>query len=186
MKRRVLRLIALLTAVFLLTGCQSGTSDPGMTPEESELQESIGDGLTFEATDLDGNPVSSDVFGESRLTLLNVWGTFCQPCLQEMPGLGKLAADYDPKECQIIGVLCDVEAGASDDIDYAKELVEETQANYVHLTLNQSLNDAFLQEVTAVPTTYFVNAKGEVLDVKVGARSEDAWKQLINGYLEQA
>lgn len=49
--------------------------------------------IRFEGTDLRGNTVSSDIFSRFKLTMINVWATYCNPCLREMPDLGELAAE---------------------------------------------------------------------------------------------
>lgn len=63
--------------------------------------------------------------------MVNIWGTYCTPCLSEMPSLGKLAQEADPAEFQLVGVLADVmEAAGPEDETWAKaiSLVEETGA----------------------------------------------------------
>ena len=68
--------------------------------------------------------------------------------------------------------------------DLAK-LIEQTKADYSHLLLNESLYLALLMEVRAVPTTFFINEDGVVLDVVIGARDKTAWKEKIDGFLEE-
>ncbi|MCI8811517.1 MAG: TlpA family protein disulfide reductase, partial [Oscillibacter sp.] len=74
---------------------QDGASSES-TPHDQEETDPIF--ITFEGTDLDGNTVSQEIFSQSKLTMVNVWATYCNPCLSEMPGLGELAAEYDPAE----------------------------------------------------------------------------------------
>lgn len=137
----------------------------------------------FTTTDLNGETVTEEIFGRAKLTMVNIWATYCTPCLSEMPSLGKLAQEADPAEFQLVGVLADVmEAAGPEDETWAKaiSLVEETGAAYTHLTQSESLYYAALQGVSAVPTTYFVNAKGELVgEPVVGSRSEEAWRETI-------
>ena len=113
--------------------------------------------VTFEAATTDGEAWNSDKFANSKLTMINVWATYCNPCLSEMPDLGELAAEYDSAQFQIVGVVSDVMADDSvKNIDYAKQLISETKANYPHLLLNESLYMSFVGAVSAVPTTFFV------------------------------
>ena len=62
--------------------------------------------------------------------------------------------------------------------------MEETGAGYPHLLLNESLYTALLTEVSAVPTTFFVDQDGQVLDTVVGAMERSAWEEKINALLE--
>ncbi len=151
---------------------------------EEETAESKEDGVVFEGQDVEGNTFSSDVFAESKITMINVWATYCNPCLSEMPGLGELAEEYEPADFQIIGIISDVQEGADDRaLEYVSELIEQTGADYPHLLLNESLYRGLLTEVSAVPTTFFLNEKGEILDVVIGAMKKSAWEEKINTLL---
>ena len=65
-----------------------------------------GDVIRFDTTDLDGNPVSSDsLFAESKVTMINLWGTWCPPCKKELPALDAMAKDFEAKGCRGRGVV---------------------------------------------------------------------------------
>lgn len=200
-----LLLCLLLMTMLLSSGC-GGTEEKekaqGAETEETaadekeqtgqaESEDTDGDsgqsaGITFEAQDLEGNTVTEAVFAESELTMVNVWATYCNPCLSEMPELGELAEEYRSDEFQIIGIVSDVqEESEAEAVEYAAMLVEQTGAAYPHLLLNESLFRAMLSDVSAVPTTFFVNEKGEVLDTVVGAMDKDSWKEKIDGLLKE-
>lgn len=51
----------------------------------------------FTTTDLEGNSIDQTIFADYPLTMVNVWATFCTPCLNEMPDLGELAAEYESR-----------------------------------------------------------------------------------------
>lgn len=104
----------LFLSLVLLCGCggDSGKLPTGTAPETEPTDESQetpapedsspeGESepiyITFEGTDLKGNPVSQEIFSQSKLTMVNVWATYCNPCPNEMPGLGELAAEHDGK-----------------------------------------------------------------------------------------
>lgn len=141
--------------------------------------------ITFEAIDMDGNTVTSAIFSDSRLTMLNVWATYCGPCLNEMPDLGELAQEYDPEDFQLLGIVSDVmEVSDSDVISNAQKLISQTGAAYPHLYFNVSLYNALLNDVMAVPTTFFFDQDGTLIDTVVGSRSKAEWKEYIDGLLE--
>lgn len=193
----------LMLSIVLLSGCTGNTAEG--TAENSPKAETVSEAptesapstepelsgeetpprweVTFEGTDMEGNTVLSDIFSQSKLTMINVWATYCGPCLSEMPELGELAAEYAPEEFQIIGIISDVLEG--EDQSYAESLVEQTGANYTHLLLNESIYYALLTDVTAVPTTFFLDTEGTVLGVAIGSRDKAAWGEIINGLLEK-
>ena len=198
MKRKFnLAMAACAMAVVLLGGCgktaqeekvqedmQTETDEISTSEEDGQTEQSAG--IIFEAQDLEGNTVTESLFAESRLTMVNVWATYCNPCLSEMPGLGELAGEYDPDQFQIIGIVSDVQEGAQEEaLEYAEALVSQTGAEYSHLLLNQSLFMSLLRDVSAVPTTFFVDENGEVLDTIVGAMDKSAWREKIDAFLEE-
>ena len=71
--------------------------------------------VSFTAATVDGEQLTSECFLQSKLTMLNVWATYCNPCLSEMPDLGEIAASYDTSEFQIIGIVSDVAEGDNEE-----------------------------------------------------------------------
>ena len=138
-----------------------------------------------DAVTVDGGTMSSDVFANSKLTMVNVWATFCGPCINEMPDLGEIANAYDAADFQLIGIVSDVMEGDDDMLAEAKEIIEETGANYQHLLLNQELYYNLVGASDSVPTTYFFNQKGELLGYLVGAQSKENWEAIIDGLMEE-
>lgn len=195
MKRRhKIYFMLLVVSALLLGGCGkpdetggtgSGQTSESVSSEEASSQEEHSGIIVFEGQDIQGNEVTSDIFGNARLTMVNVWATFCNPCLREMPDLGELAGEYDSGEFQIIGVISDVQAGDEDMITQASDLIARTGADYTHLLLNESLYYALLTEVTGVPTTFFINENGELLGTVEGAKEKSVWEEIINGLLEE-
>ena len=200
-KRHKILFGLLLLSLVLLCGCggDSGKLPAGTAPETEPTDESQetpapedsspeGESepiyITFEGSDLEGNAVSQDIFSQSKLTMVNVWATYCNPCLSEMPGLGELAAEYDGSEFQLIGIVSDVREG--DDQTLVESLVQQTGANYTHLLANDSIDQALLSGVSAVPTTFFFDQEGTYLGGVVGSAVKSKWEELIHELLEES
>ena len=141
--------------------------------------------ISFETTDLDGNVIkSADLFKGHRLTMVNIWGTFCGPCIDEMPELEKLNHRLKQKDCAIVGIVCDVESPEdSETIGAAKSLIDEIGVKYTNLIPWEDSFDLFPAEY--VPTSYFVDEKGQIVgEAAVGARSADNYEELIDELLK--
>ncbi len=191
------KLLACILVAVMLCGCADGMGKKGTENEEGSIeaggeaqkgegQESVEEPLVFEGQDLDGNAVTSDIFSQSKLTMINVWATYCNPCLREMPDLGELAGEYDTADFQLIGIVSDVqENGSEDKLEKAVSLVEKTGADYPHLLLNESLYSALVVNVSGVPTTFFVDENGVVLGAVAGSYEKSVWKEIIDGLLEE-
>src|SRR5699024_5930416 len=98
----------LLTDVLVTALCSCGKEEEPRDTKVSESTEepadTSGEALfgEFEAETIDGESVTQDIFGQSKLTMVNIWGTFCGPCIQEMPELGEISRSYDTGEFQMI------------------------------------------------------------------------------------
>ena len=186
-------ILPLFLSVILLGGCAGGNTQVKNETEKSVQQEApitlpteLAGQAGFEAHDMEGNTVSQEIFAESKLTMVNVWATYCNPCLREMPALGELAQAYDAGDFKIIGIISDVPENAEEEaIGIAEELIEQTGAAYTHLMINESIYNALLTDVAAVPTTFFFDENGILLDTVVGAMEKSAWEEKINGLLAE-
>lgn len=201
MKKRFLNvfIIALFAVGAVIAGCGSVEDSDGSKNTEAtiEQQEETASGtessteqepyvLVFEGTTLDGETLTSDCFADSKLTMLNVWATFCGPCINEMPDLGEIASEYDAADFQLIGIISDViEGEEGDTFTEAQEIIAETGANYRHVLLNEELYVNLVGASDSVPTTYFFNEKGEFLGYLVGAQTKEVWTQIIDGLLAE-
>lgn len=122
----------------------------------------------FTTEDLDGNKVTESILKDKDVTMINIWGTFCPPCIEEMPELAKLSASL-PENAQIIGILCDVSLNDKSALQDAKSIVSKAGTNYPCLLLNDSLTD-YLSQFMYVPTTLFVDSEGnQIGEPVVGA-----------------
>jgi thiol-disulfide isomerase/thioredoxin len=161
------------------------------TDYNAETKEKLQDTnqITFDTKDLDGNTVSSDLFGENKVTVINVWGTFCGPCIAEMPDLDALSQEMKDQGVGIIGLVIDtVDANYTEDqgiIDLARQIVSEKGVKYQNLISNKDLSE--LLPVVAVPTTIFVDSEGNILgDAAVGGKGRDEYRRLIESALAEA
>ncbi len=193
--------LILLLALLMLSGCGNSA---GTTPNtdssapssnqtddtqsnDSAASESSDDSaetfqLTFTAKDLDGNEVDQSVFANAKLTMMNIWATFCGPCINEMPELGELAAEGGT-DYQIIGVCADLN-GTEDMLEDAKEIVSQTKANYLHLQPTEDLYPV-LTASSSVPVTFFFDSEGKLVGKGIlGAQDKDTWSQVISERLE--
>ncbi len=130
----------------------------------------------------------ADYIKDNEVTMLNIWGTFCGPCINEMPDLGELERKYKDQGFEIVGLTCDVadqNGGYDEDvIADALDIIDRTEITYPVLACSwQFLSDLGIQ---AVPTTYFVDSEGNILGQPIlGSNSADDWDNVISGYLNQ-
>ena len=120
--------------------------------------------------------------------MVNIWATFCGPCIREMPELGEIAKEYKEKGVQIIGIVTDVQnqngSISNKQIETANQIIQKTGADYPHLLPSNDLYRAQLNQVDSVPTTIFVDKEGKTVgESYVGARSKEQWLKIIDELL---
>ena len=183
-------------AVFAAVACavllgMSGCGQSKTAAEESGGSRQVMVFEDFTAQDLDGNPVDESIFADCDVTMINLWGTFCGPCLQEMPDLGEISDEYADKGFQIVGICTDavnLDGEILEDVvETAKADAQETGADYLHIVPVGEIFTDLLPRVTGVPTTIFVDSKGQQIGLAdIGAKDKDAWIQVIEEKLAQA
>ncbi len=67
----------------------------------------------FEVVDAHGSPVSLADY-QGRVVLLNIWATWCAPCLEEMPSMQRLYDAFSPDDFVIAAVSIDAPVGDAD------------------------------------------------------------------------
>lgn len=97
---------AVVTAVAVVTAAWVGREryQPILTGSEAP---------DFAATDMSGQPVRLADY-EGRVVLLNIWATWCAPCLEEMPSMQRLYEDLSDTDFEILAVSIDAEVGERD------------------------------------------------------------------------
>jgi peroxiredoxin len=118
----------------------------------------------FELKSLDGKTVRlADYRGKA--VLLNFWATWCQPCKIEMPWFVELQNKYGSEGLQVVGIAMD-DASEQDIAKFAKDM----GVNYPVLIGKESVGDAY-GGVQFLPTTYFLDRDGKVVDRVFGLKS---------------
>ena len=191
MNRKPLRLLSLLLALLLLLPGLAGLAEAEPEAVE-EAEENFF--TTLELTYLDVEPFDASVF-DGKPIFLNIWATWCSPCLTEMPHLDGLAKEYGDR-INIIGLhsegLTVTEAG---------ELLANGEKNQAALDVKDKLgltfpllnpdinlfilmnNPDYGLQVSVLPTTWLIDGEGFVRSILTGSRDREAWVEVIDGFL---
>ena len=167
----------------VLSGEQA--ENPAFAADPEMMEEAIMDDLM---ADLNGEEIRlGDLILRNQVTMLNVWGISCSPCLLEMPNLVRLREQYKARGFEIIGLasdLLDPDGEPDPDLlEEAREIVTDLDVTYPVLVLTGEIRRQM--QIIATPTTFFVNSKGEVIgEVIMGTRSEAEWDRMIRDLLK--
>lgn len=152
------------------------------TPIDGEAK-AVGYTLTFSSKDLNGNTVNSeDLFKDNEITMVNVWGTWCHNCVDEMEALAELDKKLRDMGCGIIGI--EVEGDYDEEtLQAARELLADKGVTYTSVIMPEG--DEYLDSISGFPTTVFVDKTGTILTYPiVGAAVEQylpAIEMLLKG-----
>lgn len=206
MKKRMKKTAAILIAVLaaaVLTACDGGkeVSSSSSAPQiSSQAEASAAQGtssqveqepfyVSFDTEDLDGNSVNSEIFADYKLTVLNIWGTWCPPCVNELPELQETSQAYAEKNVQLIGVLQDSITNTMERdetiIANAKKLMETAGADYTVLLPDETFYNEILSQVQYFPTTLFIDEKGQLVYAVERAMTFEEWSSTIDAVLAE-
>lgn len=134
---------------------------------------------------IDNTDIDAIFINSHDLTVLNIWATYCSPCIEEMPVLEKLANE-DPDNLAIIGLVSDVYNmdGTINEkqLELAESIINKVGLTYPVLLANDQIREKLLSLIQAVPTTLFIDSNGKVVGSKVGSMDEDTWRKTISEY----
>ncbi len=187
-KRAIFVFIAIVLCSTLLVGFTSKGAQPTQeATEPSEKAESLLAEVDTET--LDGDSFTFEDITENKLTMMNVWATWCPPCVAELPELQELSEAYAEQGVEVIGILADSiwEVGERDDdaIAAGKKLLENAGAAYRVLIPDAVLQGNLINFMEYFPTTFFFNADGELVDAAVGSNSYEGWSAVLDEILEK-
>ncbi|WP_298444820.1 TlpA disulfide reductase family protein [uncultured Ferrimonas sp.] len=107
--------------------------------------------------DRQGQPVSMDQH-QGKLVLINIWASWCGPCIKEIPALRQLEQQFSDKPVKVVPVSID---------DLSSDEVYQVLANY-QLQHIDSLFDRGhamngVMPVNVVPATYVLDSNGNLV-----------------------
>ncbi|HEX4617943.1 MAG TPA: TlpA disulfide reductase family protein [Stellaceae bacterium] len=168
--------------VFLLVGPDLGTAAEGEEdmPDRTKLGEFVPSSQPFAAptislTDSDGHTLElSDLRG--KLVVVNLWATWCEPCLREMPSLERLQSRLGER-IAVLAVSEDRGGNKSVEPFIAKLGLKSVK---IYIDPKSEVGHAF--GARGLPTSFLIDREGKVLGRVEGAAEWDSPK--ILGVLE--
>jgi thiol-disulfide isomerase/thioredoxin len=162
--------------LLVMAAAGSPAEDKAGVPERARLGEFIpvtppppAPAVSF--ADLDGNTVSLSDFA-GKIILVNLWATWCEPCVREMPSLERMQARLGDK---ITVVAISEDRGGSKVVaPFVGKLGLKSVRTF--LDPKSAVERAF--EVQGLPTSFLIDRKGRVLGRVEGAAEWDSPKLL--------
>jgi thiol-disulfide isomerase/thioredoxin len=158
----------------------TSSTDKTTTGENGQPQDSKAPGYNnnFILKDINGKDVSLSDFA-GNIVVLNFWATWCPPCKAEIPDFIEVFNSYKDKGVSFIGVSLD------EDFNELVNFVSEYKINYTIVQDVSSVNISDGWGIEAIPTTFFLDEKGNVLDSVVGQMPKDNLISKIEAFLSR-
>ena len=125
---------------------------------------------------LDGESVSLDSLADGPV-LLTFWATSCPGCVEEIPVLKALHADYADRGLTVVGVAMEY-----DPPEQVRELVRRREIDYP-VALDRDGSDAAAFGAQLTPTSYLISPEGRIVFQKIGVFDPARVRGLIEGLL---
>ncbi|MFC2125339.1 TlpA family protein disulfide reductase [Bacteroidota bacterium] len=119
----------------------------------------------FRVVDADGSIIDVSEW-KGRVIFLNIWATWCPPCIAEMPGINKLYNDIHKED--IIFLMLSVD----EDFQKAIDFVKRKEFDFPVYGLYSSVPAVYSGKV--IPTTYVISPEGRIMIRKEGMADYDS------------
>ena len=142
-------LLALVVAAAAIPGCKraGGVGAGDLAPE-------------FVLPRLDGTVQKLSNY-RGNVVLVNLWATWCPPCIEEMPVLDRISSEYRDRGLVLLGLAGD------DDPERVRAFLEKSPVDF-EVLLDQGGEVGTRYGITAYPETFVIDRDGRVITKFVG------------------
>ncbi len=125
----------------------------------------------------------NEYIGKGKWTALNIWGTRCPPCMEEMPELVQFHDDHKNSNAIVVGVAIDFPSYGYAGKDQVADFVEEYLVEFPVLLSDASISEKIgAGMLEGLPTTYLYTPKGKLVGMQVGGITGNILEAFINKY----
>lgn len=111
--------------------------------------------LSFTTKDIDNNPVILKNIYARKHVLLVFWGTWCKPCIEEIPLLREIRVQYSKEQLEIISVASQSKP------EKVRQLIKEQQMDWIHIVNQEDIIQ--LYQVNVYPEMYLIDTTGDII-----------------------
>ncbi|NIO16865.1 MAG: redoxin domain-containing protein [Deltaproteobacteria bacterium] len=124
----------------------------------------------FELEDISGEKINLADF-QGKAVVLNFFATWCPPCQSEIPGFVNIYKEYKSQGLEIIGISLD-----NDPETVLPEFISEYKIPYTVAIGSRDMISMY-GGLKSLPTTIFINRKGEITNVHMGFLDETTFEE---------
>lgn len=186
--KRISQLMAIILISILTIGCSNTTvieEDNIIEETTEETAEEVAEEVepfgAFTTVTITGEEVTADIFAEYDITMVNIWATWCSPCVNEMGELQELYEGLD-ENVNIISICYD---GGSE-TDLANTILNENGVEFIALIPDSEIEANIISSLLYFPTTIFVDSDGNIVGSRLEGAPSSNVVETYNAYIEDA
>lgn len=180
-KTTSLILIFLVVLAFSLAGCGNADDDQDV----GDLGQKYGTIFeSFSTTDIYGNPQDESMILNSRYTLVLIWSTTCNPCIEGMPKMEALYQEYKDVGFNIMGIVVNIQDQEGNPVPAtiadAVSIVEAKDVTFTNTMIPEPIMTFLYDEIQYTPTAFFVDRTGTIVsELYIGEKEYAEWSEAI-------
>lgn len=132
----------------------------------------------FSLTNIEKETVTYEQIKGEKLTIIDFWATWCQPCRSSIPKINKLYETFKDQGLQIIGISIDSPRNQAKVGPFSNALGIKYP---VLLDPDQEVSDRF--NFSSIPIMFFINANNEIVFTHEGYTPGDETE--LKGIIEK-
>ena len=166
-----------LAAAMFFSACNNAAaprpmseSEPAVTAKKPDTnQEAISKVLDVPIAKLDGSTFKLEEY-RGKVLVVDFWGTFCAPCVKQVPELVKLNEKYRDRGLMLIGLTADPKS----DQEKVEAFIKRFSVNYQIGYDNSWIGEAFLKGTEddtgspPIPQLFVISREGKVVEHLIG------------------
>jgi len=120
---------------------------------------------------------------KGKIVYVEVWATWCGPCIKEMPALTQLIKDFKGKNIEFVSISID----SKNDYEKWKKMVPEKNVGGIQLLADKGLKSDFMKafSVGLIPRSILLDEQGKIITNKAPRPSAENTKQYLDGLLKR-
>ena len=132
--------------------------------------------------DFKGGKKSLESF-RGKFVYIDVWATWCGPCIQQIPFLQKLEEEYKNKNIEFVSISTDESRRSGGSWEAAekkwRDFVKKKQMSGVQLWSGEDYSFQQAYKINAIPRFILIDPKGNIVDANAPRPSEPKLKELF-------
>jgi len=118
---------------------------------------------------------------KGKILYIDVWATWCGPCIKEMPYLKELVTEYTGKGIEFVSISID----SKNDYEKWRKMVIEKDIGGIQLYDHEGLDSEFMKafSVSIIPRFMMIDTNGNIITANAPRPSSPEVRDYINNFL---